>query len=276
MSAPIEKSANLLATAAGLSLPWRFVKWRVDINTNAIHIWVTKLKPIKTAEVNSAWFGLRKVHKEKLSEPPAVGLDQCWRHIDALDFTFYVHTTDELSEQDHQLAWFGQPGTPFTNQLSRKIFIGLSENLNSIAICQMFGIQSADLSKFKLAIDSGLYKFGYKAAGKTQATALANPTNERPVVVEKKSTALPLAAIVPSMHDPIWEGLLLGSVNIKIKALSFQLILTKLRQQVRLHNFDEIKVLKMRELHRYVERNQKSLAFELQLITELNAQRRLG
>ena len=54
-----------------------------------------------------------------------------------------------------------------------------------------------------------------------------------------------------------------GDLNIQIKTLSFQLILTKLRQQFSMQQNDEVKIMKLRELHRYVERNERSLGHEL-------------
>ena len=55
---------------------------------------------------------------------------------------------------------------------------------------------------------------------------------------------------VPDVKDPVWERLITGELNIHIKTLSLQLILTKLRQQVSLQQNDEVKQLKLRELHR--------------------------
>ena len=43
-----------------------------------------------------------------------------------------------------------------------------------------------------------------------------------------------------------------------------------LRQQVSLQQNDEVKRLKLRELHKYVERNQRSLGYELNQFKELS------
>ncbi len=69
---------------------------------------------------------------------------------------------------------------------------------------------------------------------------------------------------MPDINDPVWEQLITGNLNVHIRTLSLQLILTKLRQQLSLQQNDEVKRLKLRELHKYVERNQRSLEYELQ------------
>jgi hypothetical protein len=58
----------------------------------------------------------------------------------------------------------------------------------------------------------------------------------------------------------VWEQLISGDLNIQIKTLSFQLILTKLRQQFSMQQNDEVKIMKLRELHRYVERATRYLS----------------
>jgi len=65
------------------------------------------------------------------------------------------------------------------------------------------------------------------------------------------------------MSPMVWEQLISGDLNIQIKTLSFQLILTKLRQQFSMQQNDEVKIMKLRELHRYVERNERNLGHEL-------------
>ena len=84
------------------------------------------------------------------------------------------------------------------------------------------------------------------------------------------STTTPQAAgnIVPDVNDPLWESLITGTLNIQIKTLSFQLLLSKLRQQVSLQQTNDVKLMKLRELHRYVERNARTLGHELQQLRE--------
>lgn len=272
---PIEISINLLAEAAGMLNPWRIVKWRIDKTTKTINIWVTKVAPVKVVEIDTSWFGLRKVKTQKLSEPASSRPDQMWKHIDTTNYAFFIHTTDQLTPSDHLLPWLGQTGLPFTNQLSRKIFICLMEGLDFAVICDVFRLSFADLWRFKHALDNGSVKFEYTSINKSVVknnaakTNISSSSGQQPSAAQKSD--LGISSQVPSIDDPIWEGLVLGTVNMEIKALSFQLILTKLRQQVRLQNFNEVKILKMRELHRYVERNEKNLAFELRQLNLRNA-----
>jgi hypothetical protein len=173
-----------------------------------------------------------------------------------MNFTCQIHTTDTLDERHLDLPWFGQPGLPFSNRLSRQIFICLAEGMEMHTICDLLNIPFNDLWKFKHALDNGQVKFEYTPTVKP-ATRIASPQHG----------AAPVGN-VPELDDPVWEQLITGDLHIHIKTLSLQLILTKLRLQVSLQQNDEVKRLKLRELHKYVERNQRSLGYELQQLKE--------
>lgn len=184
-----------------------------------------------------------------------------WRHLNFMNFTCHVHTVDVLDERHHEMPWFGQPGLPFSNRFSHQVFVCLAEGLEMSAICEVMNIPFADLWKFKYALDHGLVKFEYTAAKKTgPARASAATPLSRPA----SSSGVPDAA------DPIWERLMTGERHLEIKMLGLQLIFTKLRQQFNQQQDDEVKVMKLRELHRYVERNERSLTHELHQLNELS------
>lgn len=248
--------ADYLVQAAGIPHPWRAVQYRVDEVAMIVHVWITR-QPRPNVGKKRSWFNFAPA--QSAPEQPASGPEMQWRHLNCMNFSCQIHTTDVLDDRHYDLPWFGQPGLPFSNRLSRQIFVCLAEGLEMHAICDVLNIPFNDLWKFKHALDNGQVKFEYTSVKKSAASA-ADPL--------AASSAGP--GNVPDLEDPIWERLITGEVNVQIKTLSLQLILTKLRQQVSLQQNDEVKRLKLRELHKYVERNQRSLGYELSQFRQLS------
>lgn len=242
--------ANYLVQAAGIPAPWRASRYWFDDVAKTVHLWITR-HPLPHVEKKRGWFGLGAA--QAASAVPATGPEMEWRHLNCMDYICRIHTVDQLDARHHELPWLGQPDLPFSNRLSRQVFACLTEGMEMSAICELLNIPFADLWKFKHALDLGLARFEYTPVKKTRHAALPSA---------------PSAGELPDVANPVWERLITGALDIHIKTLSFQLILTKLRQQVGLQQNDEVKLMKLRELHRYVERNARSLAYELQQLTE--------
>lgn len=255
--------ASYLVMAAGIPSPWRPTRYRIDEVTKMVHVWITR-HPIPDVEKRRGWFG--KSAAQPVAQAPALRTERHWRHLNCMDYTCQIHTQDELDAHHHELPWLGQPGLPFSNSLSRQIFACMMEGMEISTICALMNIPFTELWKFKYALDNGQVNFDYTPTKKIlpavtrSAAAAAVPT--------AASTPATTAVSVPDVADPIWGQLLTGELNIDIKTLSFQLILTKLRQQVKMQQNDEVKLMKLRELHRYVERNQRSLPYELHQLKE--------
>lgn len=251
--------ADYLATAAGIPHPWRAIQYRIDDVAEILHVWVTR-QPRPNIARKRSWFGLGT--PQPVAETPASGPELQWRHLNCMRFSCQIHTTDVLDERHFELPWFGQLGLPFTNQLSRQVFACLSEGMEMSALCEIFHIPFGDMWKFKHALDNGQLAFEYAATKKPNAAALGAAAPLQPAAA---------ASNVPDIGDPVWERIITGTLNIHIKTLSLQLILTKLRQQVSLQQSEDVKRLKLRELHKYVDRNQRSLGYELGQIKALSA-----
>lgn len=250
--------AEYLAIAAGIPHPWRAIQYRIDDVAAILHVWITR-QPRPDLPKKRSWFGLGAIRP--VTEALANGPEMQWRHLNCMSFSCQIHTTDVLDERHFDLPWFGQPGLPFTNRLSRQVFACLSEGMEMSALCEIFQLPFADMWKFKHALDNGQVKFEYTATKKTSPAA-SGPASASQSPADASS--------VPGVDDPVWERIITGALNIQIKTLSLQLILTKLRQQVSLQQNDEVKRLKLRELHKYVERNQRSLGYELSQIKTLS------
>lgn len=263
MEAPhLVTAADCLMLAADIPQPWRLSQYRLDVITRTAHLWITR-QPQNMVAKKRAWFGLSLTHTTPPTTAPLVpvtGPEMQWRHLNVMSFECHVHTTDLLDEQHHDLPWFGQPGLPFSNRLSHQVFACLAEGVALSAVCDLLNITFSELWKFKYALDKGLVKFDYKPAWETGAAA---------TLAAEPSLPAASSSGVPHVTDPLWERLITGELSIQIKTLGLQLMFTKLRQQFSLQQSDEVKLMKLRELHRYVERNARSLPHELHQFREL-------
>jgi hypothetical protein len=258
---PSTAIADYFVQAAGIPSPWRITQYQVNDVAKTVHLWITR-HPLPQVEKKRNWFGMMST-TPSVSTPPAAGPDLHWRHLNCMDYTCTIHTVDQLDARHHHLPWFGEIGLPFTNRMSRQVFICLSEGMEMSALCAMLDIPFTDLWKFKFALDNGQVRFDYVPAKKAGQPTAAATAAQMVAAAELKPDGA-----VPDVANPVWEQLITGDLNIQIKTLSFQLILTKLRQQVSMQQNDEVKLMKLRELHRYVERNERSLSHELKQLRE--------
>jgi hypothetical protein len=256
--------AEYFGLAAGVLSPWRANQYNVDDASKTIHVWVTsQAAPV---EQKRGWFGA-KAAPTALRQTGVV--DQRWRHLNCMDYLCFIHTHDQLEASHRDLPWFGQADMPFSNRLARKIFLFLMEGLDMQVICDVLKVSFTDLWKFKYALDNGLLNFEYapathrkpKDADASMAPGAA--ANSKSSLSSESQSTGESSSKVPDMSDPVWEELITGALNIQIKTLSFQFLLTKLRQQVSLQQSADVKLMKLRELHRYVERHERVLSHEL-------------
>lgn len=255
--------ADYLVQAANIAAPWRPIKYQIESVTKTIHIWITR-HPLQVVKKRN-WLGV-VTHQYSVSTVPPEGPDMQWRHLNFMDYTCMIHTTDVLDTRHLELPWFGPMGMPFTNRFARQLFVCLVEGMEIGALATLFNIPYADMWKFKFALDNGQLKFDYTPSKKPVGANTAAIMTQNLASSTGSFAAAPAASTpsqVPDASDPVWEQLITGDLNIQIKTLSFQLLLSKLRQQVSLQQTQEVKLMKMRELHRYVERNERSLAHEL-------------
>ena len=68
---------------------------------------------------------------------------------------------------------------------------------------------------------------------------------------------------VPDVSDPVWMQLASGGIEPDIRVLSLKLLLTRIRSQMDIIHDDEVRMLKLRELHRYFVKNARMLGHEL-------------
>lgn len=71
---------------------------------------------------------------------------------------------------------------------------------------------------------------------------------------------------LPKASDPLWLSLIEGECPIDVRLLGLRLLLSKLRTQLRTAADDDIRMVKLVELHRYFDRHQAALGHEIEQI----------
>lgn len=231
----------LLGKLLQLREPWAVREYRLDAARQRMDIWVG-------VEVQRGWFGRPKARIEE-------GAEQVWRHLDSAGWKTFVHVIPPKNADLSSHAWAGQPDLPFTRAMAKRIFNLLNEGLDLNGICTLYGINLDELWRFKYALDSG--KTGIQAEKQGRETP-AKPVGEA-------AGAAPASGDgeVPDVSDPVWLQLASGTIEPDIRVLSLKLMLTRIRSQMEIIQDDEVRMLKLRELHRYFVKNSRMLSHEL-------------
>ena len=230
------KAEELLQEVLEIDASWQIVRLREDLGKQQIDVWVGRKIE------KSGWLFGAKVATVSAER------EQTWRHLNLGDTRCLIHTepTGDMSAT----PWCGEPGQPFTHAMSRRIVSMMRDGIKLQSICAILDIGVGDLWKFKHSLDSG------KTA--LTATAATLPPEEADV-----------ATRIPEPDSPLWESILDGSVAIDVRLLSLRLLLTKMREQMRLITDPEVRLLKCYELQRFFVRYEKTLGHELAQIEKL-------
>jgi hypothetical protein len=73
----------------------------------------------------------------------------------------------------------------------------------------------------------------------------------------------PASGDLPDVSDPLWAALLAGERELDVRTLSLRLLLSKLRQQARSLQDDEVRMLQLVDLHRFFEKHRAVLRHEI-------------
>jgi hypothetical protein len=76
---------------------------------------------------------------------------------------------------------------------------------------------------------------------------------------------------LPDASDPLWLDLLQGQVQLDVRTLGLKLLLAKLRNQINVIQDEDMRMVKLVELHRYFLRHQSSLGHEIHQLQRLRA-----
>lgn len=238
--------------------PWSVSRFKVERSTKRVDVWISLDMP-------RSWFGLGRA---RVSEACRM---QTWRHTNMGEWRFFLHVSAPPGADLDRYAWAGEPGMPFTRALARKVFSLFNEGASLRGICSLLNLPLSDLWRYRFALDNGKLAASPAAPGEAAAPSALPRTSDEPAAIAPVG-APDLSALlaeearsngVPDVSDPIWLQLIEGRVDLDIRVLSLKLLLTRARSQFDVIADDEVRMLKLRELHRYFEKNERMLAYEL-------------
>lgn len=240
---------TLLRKLLQIEEPWAVREYRVDGRNRRCDVWIG-------IEVQRGWFGIQK--KNVVEELPEV----TWRHVPFGNMHIHVHVSVPVRADISKLAWVGDEGLPFTRALARQVFAMFNEGVSLRGICALLDIPLNDVWRYRFALDNG--KVGVKQQGQSIATPSVAPVSSQPTAAAAVMAQEGLSSeAVPDVSDPIWMRLIAGDQPLDIRVLSLKLLLTRVRSQLEVISDDEVRMLKLRELHRYFVKNERMLGHEL-------------
>jgi hypothetical protein len=211
--------------------PWVVRECRADEYNRCMDVWIG-------VEVPRGWFRLSR------ARPVDSGPEVVWRHIGFGGWKVQIHVRPPVGAELPRQQWAGEAGMPFTRALDRQILALLNEGVSMAGVCSVLDVPMTELWRYRHAIDNGRHGVGERAA-----------------VASLKPAA---GSRVPDLSDPVWERLVEGSLNIDVRVLSLQLLLSRTRSQVAVIADEEVRMMKLRDMHRYFLKNERMLSHELQ------------
>ena len=219
--------------------PWEVRDYRLDVRKRRCDVWIGQ-------EPERGWFGRPK-------SAPAGEL-AVWQHLAIGPVRFHLHVTVPHGFESRGIGWMGDAGMPFTRALAARVFALFGEGVPLQSVCTLLDLSLQDVWRYRYALDTG------RAGG---SEPVARPAEPAPAPAATRAGPAPASTAVPDVTDPVWLRLLDGDLSLDIKVLSLKLMLTKLRSQLDLIHDEEVRLLKLKELHRYFVKNERVLTHEL-------------
>lgn len=219
--------------------PWEVRDYRLDVRKRRCDVWIG-------TEPERGWFGRPKA--------APVGETAVWQHLAIGPVRFHLHVSLPPGFESKGIGWMGETGMPFTRALAARVFALFGEGVPLQSVCTLLDLSLQDVWRYRYALDTG------RAGG---AEPVARSTEPAPAPAATLAEPAPASAAVPDVTDPVWLRLLDGDLSLDIKVLSLKLMLTKLRSQLDLIHDEEVRLLKLKELHRYFVKNERVLTHEL-------------
>ncbi|MCK6392140.1 MAG: hypothetical protein L6Q67_00390 [Zoogloea sp.] len=225
--------------------PWVVQACRADEFNRCMAVWIG-------VEAPRSWFGLGR--------PRVVegGPEATWRHTGFGGWRVQVHVRVPAGSEMPRHPWAGEAGMPFTRALDRQIMSLLNEGVGMNGVCAILDLPMAEVWRYRYALDRGQH-----ALNGAEPAPLA--------AAEPGPGGAPAASAsrVPDLDDPVWQRLMDGTLPLDVRVLGLQLLLSRTRSQVALIADEEVRRMKLRDLHRYFVKNERMLVHELrQLLPE--------
>jgi hypothetical protein len=229
----------LLRQLLVIERPWEVREYRLDVRKHRCDVWIAQ-------EPERGWFGRPK------SAP--VGETAVWQHLAIGQIRFHLHVNIPVGFDSKGLGWMGERDMPFTRALAARVFALFSEGISLQSVCSLLDLNLQHVWNYRFALDNG------RAGG---ADFEAPTRTAMPVPAASRAVSAQDAGAVPDIADPVWLRLLSGEIKLDIKVLSLKLMLAKLRSQMDVIQDEEVRLMKLKELHRYFVKNERVLTHEL-------------
>ncbi|WP_119153139.1 hypothetical protein [Caldimonas tepidiphila] len=223
--------------------PWEVSDYQLDLRKRRCEVWIGP-------QVERGWFGRPKALAAALQT-------HTWQHLSFGGLRFVVHASlpAGLAEAQRQ-PWMGEPGLPFTTALARQVFAFFNEGVPLRSVCTLLGLSLNDVWHYRHALDTGR---AHVQSAPAPAESAAPASAALPPEVAQDAGS----GRVPEPGDPIWLRLASGELQLDIRVLSLKLMLARVRSQLDVISDEEVRQLKLRELHRYFVKNERVLSHEL-------------
>jgi hypothetical protein len=242
---------SLLQSLLRVEQPWSVRSYRFDFAARKIDVWIGPGSVL-------SWFGVARKATE-------TAVEHHWRHDNLGGWHSHIHLSLAAGTPLPNVPWTGAADQPLTRSLAHKLLTLLGEGVHLRHICEVLDLSLDEVWKYRYAAGASISAGA--DAGEPPLVARDTPpprTGARTTPVPAPATS-PATAVdsVPDLADPIWQHLLEGRVHIDIRILSLKLLLSRMRTQLAGVSDEEIRLLRMRELHRYFVRNERMLGYEL-------------
>jgi hypothetical protein len=233
----------LLRQLLAISGAWEIADYQLDLRKQRCDVWIGP-------QVERGWFGRPR------KAAPVRSTQQTWQHLALGTIRFFLHVSAPVGVEFGKSPWTGDPGMPFTHALAQQVFVLFNEGIPLPAICKLMSLSINDVWRYRFALDNGLVQ------SQAAEPAVASP-RPAPAASAARAPESAEAGGVPDVSDPVWLQLVNGDLKLDIRVLSLKLILTRVRTQLELISDDEVRLLKLRDLHRYFVKNARVLSHEL-------------
>jgi hypothetical protein len=225
--------------------PWVVREYQFDLRRRRLEVVIGK-------DPGRNWFGLPRPREDEVEE-------STWRHVNLAGWHTHVRLRRPSGARLPDAPWCGDDEHPFTRGLAQRVFVLFNEGLTLRSICTVLDLPLDEVWKYRYLLDSG------RAGGApTESVPVRKPAATPAVARQAMLEESERHDSVPDPSEPVWLALIEGRLQLDIRILSLKLLLAKVRNQLDVIRDDDVRMMKLREVHRYFVKNERTLAYELE------------
>lgn len=237
----------VLKSLLQIDQPWAVHDYTFDPRRRTLEVTIGR-------DAGRNWFSFGRAHDDEIEE-------YTWRHVNLAGWHTSVRLRLPIGSEMPAKPWCGDQHHPFTRGLATRVFVLFNEGLTLRSICSVLELPLDAVWKYRCALDSGRSGSAAEAAPSAPINTKSAPAAAHHALHEDSHRDS-----IPDPSEPVWLALIEGSIELDIRMLSLKLLLTKIRTQLEVIRDDEVRMMKLREVHRYFVKNERTLAYELDQI----------